>query len=411
VKLQNSKDLYSRAKAIIPGGVTNARHPSKFIKDKYPIFFKRGKGSHSWDVDDNEYIDWICSFGPLVLGHCNEEVDNAVIEDIRNGFCFTMVHPIQNKFIEKIIEIIPCAEMGKILTSGSDATSAAIRIARIYTNKTKVIRWGYHGWHDWCYGGAGTDREVIGVPNGIINDILSFEYNNIHSLEKAFEENKNDVACVIMQPFESSKELPENNFLESVKKVTHDNDAILIFDEIRTGFRVALGGAQEYFNVIPDMACYSKAMANGYPISVLVGKKDIMEVSKNTRISATFFPNTFPMTASLKTIDILIKNNAIEYMWEKGIKLVNGFKKIINDFDIRAEIIGLPVIPMLIFKYDDENINDNCKNIFFSEMIEKGILLHPNHHWFLSLAHTDEDIDQTLNAAERSFYILNKYLS
>lgn len=241
MKLGKSKELFKKAEKIIPGGVTNARHPSKFIIGKYPIFFEKGKGSHSWDVDGNEYIDWICSFGPLVLGHCNEEVDNAVIQDLKKGFCFTMVHPIQNKLIEKIIEIIPCAEMGKILTSGSDTTSAAIRIARIYTKKNKVIRWGYHGWHDWCYGGAGTDKRVIGVPSGIIDDILTFEYNNIESLKKVFEQNKDEVACVIMQPFEASNELPKNDFLNEVKEVVHRNKAILIFDEIRTGFRVALG--------------------------------------------------------------------------------------------------------------------------------------------------------------------------
>ncbi|MCL4377557.1 MAG: aminotransferase class III-fold pyridoxal phosphate-dependent enzyme [Actinobacteria bacterium] len=351
-----SEQIYKEACNIIPGGVTEARHPTKFVIGKYPIFTAIGRGSHVWDVDGNEFIDWLCSFGPVVLGHCNEKVDKAVIEDLRKGFCFTMVSPIQNDFVKKLIDIIPCAEMARIIISGSDATAAAIRIARVFTGKDKVIRWGYHGWHDWSYGGAGTDREAIGVPEGVKKDIFTFIYNDLDSLDAVFKENKNQVACVIMQPFEASKELPKAGFLEGVKKLTHENGAVLVYDEIRTGFRVALGGAQEYFGVIPDLACFSKAMANGYPISVVVGKKDIMESSKNTRISATFLVNTFPMVAAIATIQELEERDGISYMWDKGNRLFNGLNRLISDYRIEAEMIGLPVIPMLKFLYPDHYI-------------------------------------------------------
>lgn len=400
MNFSNSEKLFEEAKRISPGGVTSERQPSKFIPGKYPIFLDHGKGSHVWDVDGNEFIDWICSYGPLVLGHNNENVDNAVIENIKNGFCFTMFHPIHNTLINKLLEIMPWAQMAKILTSGSDATAAAIRIARVYTQKDKVIRWGYHGWHDWSYGGAGTDRTAYGVPKSAVSDVLTFDYNDLDSLEKVFNKNKGSIACVIMQPFESSKELPKEGFLEGLKKITHENDAVLIFDEIRSGFRVALGGALQYFNVTPDMACFSKAMANGYPVSVVIGKKDIMLPSQKTRISATFFPNTFPMVAALATIKELQDRNGIEYMWEQGRRLVEGFESMINDFGIEAEMAGLPVIPMLKFLYDDPDKNDKARNVFFSDVAEKGILLHPTHHWFLSLAHTKKDVDDTLNAAE-----------
>jgi len=293
-----------------------------------------------------------------------------------------------------------------------DITKPLFQIVKmIYPEKDKVIRWGYHGWHDWSYGGAGTDRTPYGVPKSAAADILTFNYNDLNSLEEVFKQNKGKVACVIMQPFESSKELPKEGFLEGVKKITHENDAVLIFDEIRTGFRVALGGALEYFNVTPDMACFSKAMANGYPISVVVGKKDIMLPSQKTRISGTFFPNTFPMVAALATIKEIQDRNGIEYMWKQGTKLVNGFKSLINDFNIEAEMIGLPVMPMLKFTYNDQELNTKYKNIFFAELVEKGILLHPNHHWFLSLAHTDKDVDDTLNASEAGFKKLRKEIS
>ena len=408
MNFSESERLFEEALKISPGGVTSERHPSKFIPGKYPIFLDKGDGSHIWDVDGNEFIDWICSYGPLVLGHCNKNVDNAVIENINNGFCFTLFNPIHNELIKKIIELIPSAEMVKILTSGSDATAAAIRIARVYTGKNKVIRWGYHGWHDWSYAGAGTDKIVIGVPNGAIEDILTFEYNNLDSLYEVFKKNKSEVACVIMQPFEASKELPKEGFLEGVKKITRENEAVLIFDEIRTGFRVALGGAQQYFNVIPDLSCFSKALANGYPISVVVGKKEVMLPSQQTRISGTFFPNTFPMVAALATIKEIEDRNGIEFMWSQGRKLVKGFEQLINDLKIEAKMIGIPVLPMLKFTGNDSKRNNILKEIFFGEMIKRGIFLHPNHHWFLSLAHTDKDIFCTLNAAEFSFSKLKK---
>jgi len=408
MKFTKSEELYEEAKTLSPGGVTSERQPSKFIPGKYPIFLDHGKGSHVWDVDGNEFVDWVCSYGPLVLGHNNENVDNAVIENIKNGFCFTLFHPVHNELIKKLLEIMPWAQMAKILTSGSDSTAAAVRMARIYTGKDKVIRWGYHGWHDWSYGGAGTDKIPYGVPKSAVTDILTFNYNDLASLEKVFSENKGKVACVIMQPFESSNELPEEGFLEGVKRITHENDAVLIFDEMRTGFRVSLGGSLEYFNVTPDLACFSKAMANGYPISAVMGKKDIMLPSQKTKISATFFPNTFPMVAAIATIKEIQDRNGIEYMWKQGTRLVKGFESMINDFGIEAKMIGLPVVPMLKFTYDDPQKNENAKNIFFSEVIEKGIFLHPSHHWFLSLAITDKDVDDTLNAANEGFLKLKK---
>lgn len=406
-----SEKYYEEAKQISPGGITSERQPSKFIPGKYPIFLQRGKGSHVWDVDGNEFVDWICSYGPLVLGHHNENVDNAVIENIKNGFCFTLFHPIHNELIKKLLEIMPWAEMGKLLTSGSDSTSAAIRIARVYTGKDKVIRWGYHGWHDWCYGGMGTTSiPAYGVPKSSVSDIKTFNYNDLNSLEKVFKKNKNQVACLIMQPVESSKALPDEGFLEGVKRITHENEAVLIFDEIRTGFRVAMGGALEYYNVIPDMACFSKAMANGYPISVVLGKKEVMAPSEKTRISGTFFPNTFPMVAALATIKELEDRDGINYMWKQGKIIVKEFGRMAKDYNIEAQMVGLPVIPMLKFCSSNDEKNEKFKKIFFSELIKRGIFLHPNHHWFLSLAHSNKDIEITLNAADFAFKVIRKKL-
>jgi glutamate-1-semialdehyde 2,1-aminomutase len=404
-----SEQLFEEAQKIIPGGVTSSRYPSKFVPGEYPIFMNRGKGSHVWDVDGNEYIDWIVSFGPIVLGHCHPQVDEAVRKNLEQGFCFTMVHPVQNELAKELIKVIPCAEMVKFFTGGSDATSAAIRIARVYTGRDKVVRWGYHGWHDWCYGGAGTDREmIVGVPQGIKEDILTFTYNDLNSLEQVFEENKDKIACVIMQPYEASKELPKKGFLEGVKRLTHDNEAVLIYDEIRSGFRMAMGGAQEYFGVIPDLTAISKAMANGYPISAVVGKREIMQEAAKTRLSATFFVNSFPMVAALATINELKKKNGIQYMWKIGKKLMRGLTEIIEEEGVEAEVIGVPPLPMLKFTDKDKAVREELKKAFFTETTKRGVLFHPNHCWFLSLAHTEEDLSKTLEVSRESMKIAKK---
>ncbi len=407
-KYANSEQLFEEAQKIIPGGVTSARHPRKFILGKYPIFMNRGKGSHAWDVDGNEYIDWIVSFGPVILGHANPEVDALVRDDLQKGFCFTMCQPIQNELAKKLIQIIPCAEMAKFFTGGSDATSAAIRIARVFTGKDKVIRWGYHGWHDWCYGGAGTDRESVGVPEGIKKDILTFAYNDLTSLEKVLKENKGKVASVIMQPYEVKEGLPEEGFLEGVRKLTHSEGAVLIYDEIRTGFRMAMGGAQEYFGIVPDLTAISKAMANGYPISAVVGKREIMQAAAKTRFSATFFVNSFPMVAALATINELEKRDGIRYMWALGKRLMQGLTEIMEEEGVEAQVVGVPPLPMLRFTDKDEKMREGLKAAFFSETTQRGVLFHPNHHWFLSLAHTEQDINRTLEVSRKSLKIAKK---
>jgi glutamate-1-semialdehyde-2,1-aminomutase len=410
ISFDKSNALFSEAKQIIPGGVTNARHPTKFYPGHYPIFMERGKACHVWDVDGNEYIDWILSFGPIILGHVHPRVEKAVRDSLEQGFCLTMVHPIQNILAQLLIDIVPCAEMVKFLVGGSDVTSAAVRIARIHTGRDKVVRWGYHGWHDWCYGGAGTDRAVHGVPEGITQDILTFTYNDLDSLESVFNKHRGEIACVIMQPFEATKEWPQEGFLEGVKRITHENGAVLIFDEIRTGFRMALGGAQEYFGVIPDMATLSKAIANGYPISAVVGKREIMEVAETTRLSSTFLVNTFPMAAAIETIHVLQEEKGVASMWSMGKRFMDGLGDMIDEVGVEAQIMGAPPLPYLHFTERNKQVRETLKKRFFIETTKRGVLLHPNHCWFLSLGHTEHDVQKTLEVARDSLKTAKKTL-
>ncbi len=276
LKLDNSNKLFSEAKTLIPGGVLGIRRPYNFVQGEYPIFFDEGKGSHVKDVDGNEYIDYLCAYGPIIIGNREEEVDNEVINQIKNkGFCFSLTQSYQNQLAQKMNELIPCAEMSLFVSTGSDATTCAIRLARSYTGKTKVLRCGYHGWHDWCVEVKG------GVPEKLYEDVQSFPYNNLDALEVLLKENLDDTAAVIItplaHPLAHDTTEPEEGYLQGVKILAEKYNAVLIFYEIRTGFRVSLGGAQKYYGVNPHMSVFGKAMANGYPIGAVTGKAEIMK--------------------------------------------------------------------------------------------------------------------------------------
>ena len=419
-KIEKSKKLFEQSMKIIPGGAQNARRPNCFTKD-YPLFIESGKGSHIWDIDGNEYIDWLLSFGPIILGHCNSEVDMAVKREIDKGFLFNLSSPLQQAFAEKLIEHIPCAEMVITTVSGSEATAAAIRIARMNTGKDIIIKWGYHGWMDWSL------DNYKGIPKGVVDPIKTFKYNDLDSLEKVFEENKGKVAGIIMMPFEVI--LPEPGFLEGVRELADNNGAILIFDEIRSWPRMGLGGAQEYFGVIPDIATISKGIANGYPISAIVGKAKVMEIAKDTSISATYFVSTIGMAAALETIRQLEDGKAIRRLSEVGEKLSKGLEDILESKKVKGKVFGSPTMPFLAFGDEEINIKifsaqtmanaatsiggdektevdkeskkaELLTDLFYSEVIKRGVFFHPKHNWFTSLAHSDDDIKKTLEISE-----------
>jgi len=412
-KLEKSHELFEVAKTLIPGGVQLSRHPSKF-GENYPIFMERAKGSHVYDVDGTEYIDWLLSYGPIVLGHCHSKVDQAVIAEIKKGFLFDLAHPLQLRLAKKIIELIPCAEKVMFLKTGSGVTSATIRLARVYTGRNMVIRWGYHGWHDWCC------PNQAGIPKSTIEDVVTFNYNDLDSLRNVLEKNRNKVACIIVMPFQM--ELPKPGFLASVRELADAYSVVLIFDEIRSWPRMGLGGAQKYYGVTPDMTTISKGIANGYPISLVVGKEEIMMANEKTTISGSYFLSTLGMAAALATIQELEDTNAIDHMWKIGKQLSEGLKDLIKNKKVKAEVIGPPVMPWLIFgkKEDYEKVwcekiykegdpgteeDKRLMKVFYDETIKRGIFFHPKHHWYTCLSHTEEDVKKTLQVAEQALEI------
>ncbi len=400
-----SQRLYEEAQGLVPGGVLGIRRPYNFVPGEYPIFIQSGQGGRVTDVDGNSYLDLLCSYGPIILGHRESEVDEAVIEQIReHGFCFNLAQSWQNRLASKLIELIPSAESVCLVKTGSDATTAAIRIARAFTGKTKVFRCGYHGWHDWCVEQKG------GIPEKVYEDVHEFHYNQLDELEALFGQHSDSAAAVIVtplgHPLAQPIQEPAAGFLEGVKSLAAKNGAVLIFDEIRTGFRVDMGGAQKHYGVTPDMSVFGKAMANGYPISAVVGRRDIMEMANGKIfLSSTFFPNSLEMVAALKTIEILEREKALATIWQRGQVLLDGLTQALQELDFPAHVSGIAPMPFITFDVDEQGRYKKLRQSFYTEMIRRGVFLAPYHHGYVCWRHSDGDIQTVVGAARESLQV------
>ncbi|MFO8191520.1 MAG: aminotransferase class III-fold pyridoxal phosphate-dependent enzyme [Bacillota bacterium] len=404
LNLEKSLALFEEAKRVSPGGVMGIRRPYNFIEGEYPIFLTHGYGGHIVDVDGNDYIDMLCAYGPIILGYNEPEINRAVREQMDKGFCFSLVQPVQNELIKRLIRIVPSAEMALLVKTGSDATGLAVRVARGYTGKDKILRCGYHGWHDWCVEVAG------GVPKAIQDLTLEFPYGDLDALENMLQENKGEVAGIIItpvgHPLARPIVAPPEGYLAGVRQLADQYDCVLIFDEIRTGFRVAMGGAQERYGVIPDLTAIGKAMANGYSISACVGKAEVMKTAeKKVFISSTFFPNSLEMVAAMKCLDILEREKVIDAIWERGEAFLANLEKIVEKSGVPATVSGIPPMPFLTFdKVDD--IYQERRIRFYTETIRRGLFIQPYHHWYIAYRHTAEDLQYALDTIEEVLTIV-----
>ncbi|MBM3242056.1 aspartate aminotransferase family protein [Candidatus Poribacteria bacterium] len=385
---ERSLQLQARAKQVIVGG----GQPHKRRQPPQPVIIERGQGSHIWDADGNEYIDYLLAYGPVLLGYAYPKVIEAVTTHIQKGNIYNVGHPLEIELAEKLVKLIPSAERVAYFVGGSDATTGAIKLARAYTGKEKVIRYGYHGWHDWCHSGRGALLATTPYT-------LSMKFNDLNSLEEIFKEHRKSIACVIMET--TGHELPKEGYLEGVKQLTHENDALLIFDEVKTGFRYALGGAQEYFGVTPDMSVFSKAMANGFGIAVVVGKAEIMDKVADVWVAATFHGEVSMVAAALATITEMEEKNGIAHLWRQGGKLSTGYKEMTERLSIEnARIGGAGPMPFFGFHRGDDERTKKFIDVFYRETLDGGLYLPDGHIWFISLSHTDEDIARTLEVSE-----------
>jgi 3-aminobutanoyl-CoA transaminase len=410
LNLSRSQELFEEGLDLIPGAILGIRRPYNFVPGEYPIFFDSATGGRVTDVDGNNYIDMLCAYGPIILGHREAEVDDAVIDQIRNrGFCMSLTQPVQNQLARKLRELIPSCDQAVFTKTGSDATTASIRVARAYTERTKILRCGYHGWHDWCVEVKG------GVPKKLYEDIHEFTYNRIDQVRSLFEEHRSQVAAVILtplgHPLAQPLEYPKPGFLEEVRDLCTSNGAVLIFDEVRTGFRVHLGGAQSLFDVIPDLSVFGKAMANGYPIGAVVGKREIMEVlASGAFLSSTFFPNSESQVAALKTIEILQRDKVLDQIAEKGSLFCERIQGFIDSGEVPCELSGGPWMPFITFNKDSSGLYKKLRTEFYTQLIRKKVFLQPFHHGYIAYRHTDEDLNYASEMIAESLHSLKKFL-
>ena len=402
--LKNSKKYLKRARKIIPAlSQTFSKAPYSYVEGVYPAYLSHGRGSHVFDVDNNEYIDYVLGLGPIILGYNYSAVDKAIKKQLSKGISFSIPHYLEVEASEEICSVIPGAEMVRFAKTGSDAGTAAIRVARAFTKRDNIAYCGHGGvWHDWFT--VMTSRNE-GIPKIMKSMIKKFHYNDIESLKIIFEEWKGEVASVFMEP--AIEAYPEKKFLENVKKLCKKNGAILVFDEVITGFRLSIGGGQKLFNVTSDLAVFGKALGNGMPIAAITGKYEIMEKFNDVFYSTTYGGETLSLAASIAVINEMKTKPVIEHCWELGKYFMKKFNDLSTSLDVNIKSQGMPVRSSIICYDEDSQPSQILKSLFYQEMLKKGVLFGPGNVFF-SYAHTKNDLEKTIDACESSIKIMKK---
>jgi glutamate-1-semialdehyde aminotransferase len=390
---EKSNEHLTRAKKVIPmASQTFSKCYTQLSVGAAPLFLDRGLHGHVWDIDGNEYVDQVLSLAPIVLGYQYPAVDEAVMRQMKKGTILSLPGVLEAEVAERIIEAVPCAQMVRYGKNGSDVTAGAVRVARAYTGREIVACGGYHGWQDWY---IGTTTRSAGVPESTKQLAKTFAYNDIASLEKIFAEYPNQVAAVILEPIGS--EFPKDGFLEKVRALVTLHGAVLIFDEMITGFRLARGGAGEYFGVIPDLACFGKAVANGYPLSVLTGKRELMQLCEEIFFSFTFGGELLSLAAAAATMDVMKEKPVHETINRMGDDIRDAYNAIAKEFGLenRTKAIGYGAHHVIQFLESGE-ADLAAKTVFQEEMAAKGVLTIGSNN--TCYAHTEEDMAQIKTA-------------
>jgi len=370
-----------------------------------PMYIERGEGARLYDVDGNEYLDFICALGPITLGYNYPAVNEAITEQLKRGIIFSTQAPVECELAEKLEKLIPCAEMVKFVKNGSDATTAAIRLARAYTGRERVAKCGYHGMQDWSIGASENNK---GVPKAVCELTKNFVYNDIASLEALLSEHPGEYAAVIMEPIQGSGTTKE--YLRAVVDTAHRHGAVAIFDEVVSGFRYAIGGASEYYGVTPDLAAYGKGCANGMPLSFVAGKKDIVKLieTEGVFISMTFGGDALSLAAALATVKEMEEKDVIAHAWRLGTMMLEGLKERVERHGIGKAVSVSGLSPHCGVAFSDVGSLNylDINTIYTSVMLERGILCQAINN--ISYSHTEEDIKIYLDAADAAFALIGE---
>jgi glutamate-1-semialdehyde 2,1-aminomutase len=389
-----SIEFLARSERVIPlGSQTFSKSRTQYPVGVSPHFISRANGSRVWDLDGNEYIDFVNSLASITLGYQDPDVTAAVRAQLDSGVIFSLAHPLETEVAELICDMVPCAEMVRFGKNGSDATAGAIRLARAFTNRDHVAVCGYHGWQDWYIGSTARSR---GVPRATRELTHTFSYNDLESLRVVLERQRNGFAAVILEPMNVTE--PQVGFLEGVKRLAQEHGALLIFDETITGFRFANGGAQALFGVTPDLATFGKGLANGYPISAVVGRREIMKLMEDIFFSFTFGGEALSLAAAKATLTKLNAEPVVDTMRNRGIEVIDGTRRVIESHGLNDvfSVSGHPAWSFLNLRDSRGHTAFEVKTFLMQELHQRGLLSVGTHN--ISYAHSKEDIAVLIDA-------------
>lgn len=396
---------FERAARVIPGGIYGHTTPANMVPGRMPYFAERGEGSRYWDVDGHEFIDYMCGYGPVLLGYNHPEIEEAAAKQQREGNCFN--HPTRHfvELAERIVELVDFADWAVFGKNGSDMTTWALQVAREHTGRKRalMVSAAYHGTHAWCTPGHGglipEDREFM----------HHFAWNDLESFHAALAAHPDEFAAVITTPFHHplyrDSVLPADGFFKEIEATCREKGILLILDDIRAGFRLHLGGSHRYFGYTPDIACYCKALGNGHPISAAVGNGNLRKAAAAVFLTGSYWNSAVPMAAALKTLEVMERDGGIETMRIFGEKLARGLEEKAAKHGLQVTVSGPPAIPFMTFTGET---NLYKSQIFAAESATRGVFFHPHHNWFVCTAHDDRDLEQTLEAADGAFAVVRE---
>jgi glutamate-1-semialdehyde 2,1-aminomutase len=401
VGVTNSLDLSlrERARKVVPGGMWGHMNAAA-LPEGYPQFFARGSGSHLWDVDGNEYVDFMCSWGPVILGHHHPEVDGAAFRQLELGDCLNGPGEVMVQLAELLVDIVPHATWAQFQKNGTDATTTAVTIARAGTGRRKVLvaRGAYHGAVPWC------SPSLVGVTAEDRAHVLQYEYNNVESLLQAVDEARGDLAGIIVSAFQhdygQDQHLPTPAFAQAARAAADAADAALIVDDVRAGFRLNLAGSWENVGVRPDLAAWSKSIANGFALAAVTGNDRFREATQSIFTTGSFWCSSLSMAAAVATLTVLRRDDGVGHMTALGQKLRDGLESLSTSYALPIRQTGPVQMPMVLF---DDDADRRKGFAFCAAAVQQGVYFHPLHNMFLSAAHTPKDIERALDAAEHGF--------
>ena len=398
----NKNALINALKYTPVAAQTYSKSYRYFSDTQIPLFIERGQGSKLIDVDHNELTDFVCGLGSITLGYNVKQVNNVIKDQLDKGIVFSTQSTLELKYAKLLSQHIPGCEMVRFLKNGSDATSAAVRLARAFTGKDIILMSGYHGMDDWC---VGSTMNHNGVPNAVRELTKTFEYNNFDDITNKVKQYAHNLAAIILEPIQANG--PKEGYLAHLRKIAFEHKIMLIFDEVVSGFRYAIGGASELYGIVPDLAAFGKGIANGMPLSVVCGKKDILElISKDVFISSTFGGEALSLASAITVLEYYKENQVIAHFWSIGSLMQEGLRKLIQKHELESSVklYGLPPRNGIIFQDTDNYDSLELQTLFVSLMIEKGYLTLGVNNFMHN--HSSQDVQGFLDAADSVFEMI-----